>query len=121
MRTILRLKKVRYSLAILAGVYALFSIVVCIWKFRVGLPILDAIPTESYAYKHMVNHLELFELAPIAILAFMKPIDYWNASEHRRIREFIDEAKRIKGMDRRFEWNWLQDVHDHAESNAHFR
>lgn len=120
-RTWLKSKKFTYFLAFLALVYALFNIAVCVLKFRVGLPVYEIIPRESYSRKHMSNHLQLFDLAPIVNVAFMTPRPYWNATEYNRIREFINDAKLIKGMDRRFEWNWLQAVHDHSQMSAELR
>lgn len=111
-RKLLKSKKTFYLLTFSIGVYGLFNLVVCSLKFHVGIPIVEILPKESYMRKHMINHLELFELAPIINVAFLKPIEYWNATQFHRIRAFLDDVKSVKGMDRRFEWNWLQEVYD---------
>jgi hypothetical protein len=88
--------KIRYFFMILFGAYFIFNVTVCNFKFSVQVPMLDVIPKDSYMRKHMINHLELFDLAPIIQISFMKPIEYWNANEFKRIRSFLSDAKLVK-------------------------
>lgn len=114
-KTLLKSRILRYLLSFLVLLYALFNLSVCSLKFHVGLPMVEILPKDSYTRKHMINHFELFDLAPIVTVNFLKPRTYWNINEFRRIRSFLDEAKQVKGMDKRFEWNWLQDTYDFSE------
>jgi hypothetical protein len=103
--------KLNYVLIVFFGIYFVCNLYVVSYRLRIDLPIEDLIPNESYLKKHSVNHNELYNLGPIIILAFMKPINYWNKTEFNRIRLFLNEAKTVKNIDPMFEMNWLQDTY----------
>jgi hypothetical protein len=103
--------KIRYLLLFAFVVYfAAMSLMVAL-KLTMNIPIVDLLPEKSYLRKHMVNHLELFDVGPIIMFSFLKPMHYWNVSTFNRIRSMLNDAKTIGGgLELSFEMNWLQDA-----------
>lgn len=112
--------KLKYFLFATFLIYLVFNLTVCLAMSKTELPIVSIIPQESFLRKHMINHLELFNIGPIIIIAFLKPLDYWNINTFNRIRLFLNDAKQIQGVDNLFEMNWLQDTYYHAKTKANF-
>ena len=102
--------KLKYLLLILFVVYVCANFSLVVLKFDFELPVIDLIPKQSYLRKHMVNHLQLFNLGPIIVFSFLKPMHYWNHTTFNRIRLLLNDAKDLHGLDPIFEMNWLQDT-----------
>ena len=108
----------KYFLFALFLSYFVFNVISIVYYVKVDIPVTDLIPKESYLRKHMVNHQQLFSVGPIIILSFMKPLNYWNKTTFYKIRNFINDAKKINTIDGLFEMNWLQDTYLNAKEKA---
>jgi hypothetical protein len=102
--------KIRYVLLFAFFVYLAAMSFILTFRITMDIPIVDMLPNQSYLRKHMINHLELFDVGPIVMFAFLKPMHYWNISTFNRIRSLLNDAKLMGGLDPMFEMNWLQDT-----------
>lgn len=113
--------KFKYMLLVLFGLYFVLNTAIVVKNLEPELPILDSIPDESYLKKHMTNHLELYDMGPLIIISFMKPLDYWNVSTFNRIRMFLNDVKaHVEGIHTNFEINWIQETYYNSLSKGNF-
>ncbi len=112
--------KLKYCIFFLFVVYFCFNLSILITKYKADLPVTDLIPQESYLRKHMVNHQQLFNVGPIIMINFLKPIQYWNVTKFKMIRSFINDIKNLSTVERLFEINWLQDTYYAGLNDATF-
>jgi hypothetical protein len=112
--------KLKYFILVLFVVYFCFNLTILITKYKADLPVTDLIPQESYLRKHMVNHQQLFNVGPIIMINFMKPIQYWNVTKFKMIRSLVNDIKSLPSVEKIFEINWLQDTYYAALNDATF-
>jgi len=103
--------KFKYILFLLFVFYFAINSIICHTKFHTNLPITDLIPSKSFLKEHMINHMTLFDIGPIVTIAFMKQLEYWKPEVFYKIGAFLDDAKKLDGMDRLLEINWLNDTY----------
>lgn len=102
--------KLKYALLLGFLAYLGFNCYILATRLDADLPIVEIMPEQSYLRKHMVNHLELYNIGPVIMFAFLKPLEYWKKSTFNRIRSLMNDAKESGGMEMMFEMNWLQDT-----------
>jgi len=112
--------KFKYILFLLFVIYFIANSIICHSKFHTNLPITDLIPSKSFLKEHMINHMTLFNIGPIVTIAFMQPMQYWDLDVFNKIRSFLDDAKRLDGMDHLLEINWLNDTYSNGKRNGEF-
>ena len=100
---------IKYVIVIVFVAYFVFNATVLQVNYKANLSAADLIPRPSYLRKHLINHFQLFDIGPIIMIAFMKPIDYWNRTTFTAIRSLLDDIHSLKSVEPRFEMNWLQD------------
>lgn len=107
--------KLKYLLFLVFILYFIANSIVCHARFHTNLPITDLIPSKSFLKVHMINHMTLFNIGPIVTIAFMQPLAYWNKSVFTKIRLFLDDCKKLDGMDPLLEINWLNDTYSNGK------
>ncbi len=112
--------KIKYIIFVIFIAYFIFNSVIFMKYYKPDIPITDLIPEKSYLRKHMVNHQQLFELGPIIMVVFKKPMKYWDEEVFNTIRKFLDDAKKLDEMNNLFELNWLNITHMNAIKSAEF-
>ena len=117
---ILFLTKLKFVIIFLFVAYFLFNLCIIYKYIKVDIPVTELIPKESYLKKHMVNHQQLFNVGPIIMFSFLKPLNYWNKQTFNTIRGFLDDAKKLNEIDDLFEMNWLQDTYYNAKQKSAF-
>lgn len=101
--------RLKYLLLILFSVYFVFNLVFFSMHLRVEMPMAEIIPKQSYLKKHLESHLENFELGPVVMINFIRPLDYWQPEVQEKIENFIKDCKSLPGMFD-MEINWLKDT-----------
>ncbi|RMZ98318.1 patched domain-containing [Brachionus plicatilis] len=101
--------KLKYLLLILFLTYLVFNLTFFSMHLRVEMPMGDLLPAQSYLKKHLDNHLAHFDLGPVVMLNFVRPLKYWELQVQQNMRNFIQECKNLPGMGK-MEISWLQDV-----------
>lgn len=117
---ILFASKIKWIILVTFFVYASVNFMICIKYFKVDLPIIDLIPKESFLRQHMVNHMELFSIAPIIIITIFKPISYWKPETYEILNNLSDATMNYHMVDNRLKVFWLDDLYANAESKAAF-
>ena len=112
--------RLKYFIVFLFAFYFILNIFLIIKYPKVDIPLTEIIPSQSYLKKHMVNHQSLFQVGPIITIAFMKQLNYWDKNNFTLIRNFLDDAKKIKSVDNLFEMNWLQETYFNSKQTAQF-
>jgi hypothetical protein len=77
--------------------YLILNLVVFFEFSQFNLPMVDVLPHQSYLAKHLKNHLQLFDIGPIIMLAFIKPFQYHEESTYKRIMTFIADVQQLDG------------------------
>ena len=112
--------KLRYFLLFLFLCYIGANIACIVLKLKANLPIADFIPDQSYLKKHIINHLTLFNIGPIITIAFMKPLKYWEKETFENVMNLLKEIRKIDGMEKNLEINWLDDIYLNIKSKEEF-
>ena len=88
----------KYVILALFSCYFIANAFICSFRVNIDIPLSEILPSESYLSKHMTNHIRDFDLGPMIMLNFMKPINMSDISKWNKINQFIGDAKQIDGM-----------------------
>lgn len=112
--------KFKYVITALFSAYMVANMFVCSYKLQINIPISDLLPTQSYLSKHMRYHLTDFELGPMIMLSFLKPItNFSNTQDFDRMQKFVSDVKQVKGV-AGFELNWMTGFLQNKKDNANY-
>ena len=109
----------KYLLIVMFILFFFFNILVCVFYSKVDLPLNKLIPQESYLKHHMENHFKYFNLGPVLILNFIKPLYYKNNQTYFKIRSLLNDFKSLNGISK-FEINWLEEAIKKSKTNAQY-
>jgi hypothetical protein len=112
----LKYKKLKMVFFTIFVAYFIFNFTITITRLKINFPMVDLLPKESYLTKHMHNHVNLFNLGPIIILNFVRPLRYWENATFTRITNMINEMRQLDGISG-LEINWLTDVYAQKDSS----
>jgi hypothetical protein len=105
--------RIKYFLLLIFAIYFILNIFL-MQGHTSEMPIVKLMPQQSYLSKHMHLHRTLFELAPLLMIVFKKEVQFWNKTDYFRYKNLIFNAKRVDGIHKSMELNWLKNF----ESNS---
>jgi len=100
--------KFKYVILALFSAYMVANMFVCGFQLKIDIPIKQLLPVQSYLSKHMDFHLTDFELGPMIMLNFLKPIKWTDTNEFNRILQLVADIQKIDGV-AMFELNWIKE------------
>ena len=112
--------KFKYFIFIVFGVYACVNIFVITNNLKVDVPMLDAVPNESFLKKFLTNHQNLFDMGPVVTVAIMKSMSYFKKDTEYFVNELLGDAKSISRMKHDFQVTWLDDVNANIKLKSEF-
>ncbi len=100
--------KFKYVVLAAFSAYLIANVFVCSFHLKIDIPISQLPPRQSYFSKHMDFHLKDFELGPMIMLNFIKPIKSTDNGELNRIKQLVASIQQIDGISK-FEFNWIKE------------
>jgi hypothetical protein len=78
--------------------YFIMNSSICYRYINFDLPMTDLVPAQSYLSKHLKIHETLFNLGPLIMIIFTKPLNYATEENQKRILTFIKEIQNLDGL-----------------------
>jgi len=98
----------KYAVLALFSAYMVANVFVCGFQLKIDIPISQLLPEQSYLSKHMDFHLADFELGPMIMLNFLKPIKWTDTEKFNRIQRLVVDIQKIDGV-AKFDLNWIKE------------
>ncbi|UJR31448.1 hypothetical protein I4U23_018941 [Adineta vaga] len=87
-------------------IYTIFAIYGAL-QMRDGMKLGQLLNDQSYAKLYFDTLDKEFDIHPLVQFIITEPIPYWRHSYMKQIKDFITNAKQMKGMDEKFEISWF--------------
>ena len=98
-------------IGLLFSIYISFSIAQAV-RIEEGLDVGNLVADKSYFRTFVRENFAEFDMEVPVMMVIYEPIDYVNSTNRKMIRKILNNAKKINGMNKHFELNWMNVFRD---------